>query len=118
MNLKSYTNEDWWQNEYRKYNPSAFPSSITNGIETVSADKFDARVNELIKNGYSLASQGDFGVVFQKKTQNSAFVSMILLGLVSLLFLPIIGISFIILSLIVGFCSGFNNRQEVTLRKS
>jgi uncharacterized membrane protein YccF (DUF307 family) len=87
-------------------------------IETVPSSKFDARVNKLIKQGYSIVSQGDLGVVFQKKKTSLSNI-MILFGLVAcitIIGLPV-GIPLVVVGLIAKFCSGTNYNQ-ITLRKA
>jgi len=86
-------------------------------IETIPSTKFDARVNKLLKSGYSVVSQGDLGVVFQKK-KNSFSNIIILLGLIATITVvgAVVGIPMMILGLITKFCSGTNYNQ-ITLRK-
>ncbi len=80
--------------------------------ETVSPDKLNARIDQLLRSGYTIVSQGDAGVVFQKK-KNSLSNVIVLLGIVATITIvgAPIGIPLIILGVIAKICSGTNYNQ-------
>lgn len=83
-------------------------------IETVSADKFNDRLKQLIKQGYIIVSQSETAVQLQQTRRGgTADNALLLFGLITI---PIgIGIPITVLAVVSKLCAG---KKAITLMKA